>query len=202
MERFAPNTRDSITTNFVLVLICLGLVVCAGCGAEPQMAQDSAASPTVAADIPSPMDIVSRFLDEVRRGGDDSRANDLLTAQARQELARIGQPIQPIGSPDARFEVTRAEMIPEEEGSALVHSLWSEPNQDGTTSQFQVVWAVQRESQGWRISGLAMEIEPNQPPIIIDFENSEMMANLLTPKQPASSSEQSQAAAPAPGISR
>jgi hypothetical protein len=83
-----------------------------------------------------------------------------------------------------------------------VHSVWSEPNQDGTTNQFQVVCAVQKESQGWRISGLAMEIDPNQAPMIIDFENSEMMANLLAPSQPASSSQESQAAAPNPGISR
>ena len=197
MERFAPNTRNSIPG-----FIFLGFFVCLGCGSESNVAQNAEAAPVATAEIPSPTDIVSQFLDEVRRGGDDSRANDLLTMQAQQELARIGQSIQPIGSPAARFDVTRAESVPGEENSALVHSVWSEPNQDGTTNQFQVVWAVQKESQGWRISGLAMEIDPNQAPMIIDFENSEMMANLLAPSQPASSSQESQAAAPNPGISR
>ena len=62
------------------------------------------------------------------------------------ELKRIGRTVQPIGSPDARFQVTRAETVPDEQNSALVHSIWSEPNGDGTSSDFQVVWAVEQES--------------------------------------------------------
>ncbi len=125
--------------------------------------------------------MVSQFLDEVRRGGEDSSANELLTVRARAELNRIGQAIQPIGSPDARFLVTRAETVPGEETSALVHSIWSEPNDDGTKTDFQVVWALQQEQADWRISGLAMELEPNEDPLIIDFENAELMAKLLSP---------------------
>ncbi len=37
-------------------------------------------------------------------------------------------------------------MVPDEQNSALVHSIWSEPNEDGTTSDFQVVWAVEQEA--------------------------------------------------------
>jgi hypothetical protein len=48
---------------------------------------------------PPPTDIVSQFLDEIRRGGEDSRANVLLTSRAQSELKRIGQTIQPYRIP-------------------------------------------------------------------------------------------------------
>ncbi len=128
---------------------------------------------------PSPTEIVSQFLDQVRRGGDKSEAGNLLTKIAQAELTRIGRSIEPIGSPDARFQVTRAENVPGEEGAALVHSIWSEPAADGGQADFQVVWAVSHEEAGWRISGLAMEMNPNQAPLIIDFENGELMAKIL-----------------------
>ena len=171
--------------RFAFSLTFLALFLCVGCGPGPQVAQKEMDSPKTAATVsantaPTPTDIVSQFLDEVRRGGEDSRANDLLTQRARTELKRIGRSVQPIGSPDARFQVTRAENVPGEENSALVHSVWSEPNADGSQNDFQVVWAVQREPKGWRISGLAMELAPQQDPVIIDFENGELMAKLLS----------------------
>src|SRR6056297_1604507 len=142
-----------------------------GCGSKP--AEPSAAAPANAgranstAAVASPSDVVSQFLDLVRRGGPDSGAGELLTARAQGELKRIGRSVQPIGSPDASFEVTRSEAVPNEENSALVHTVWSEPNQAGSTDSFQVVWAVQRESSQWRISGLALEMEPGQDPLVI-----------------------------------
>ncbi len=206
--------------RFAIFVFSLGLVTLIGCGSkgEPPVAQRSNSGQSAAQNLsptavrgghhgPSPSDVVSQFLDEVRRGGEDSRANDLLTAKAQVELRRIGQSIQPIGSPDARFQVTRAEHVPGQADSALVHSIWSEPNGDGTSSDFQVVWAVQQEPAGWRISGLAMELDPKQDPVIMDFENAEMMAALLAfpegePEAASSQGQKTQALAPDPTISR
>ena len=41
---------------------------------------------------------------------------------------------------------------------------------------------MQNENSQWRISGLAMELEPGADPMIIDFENAELMAKLLSPR--------------------
>ena len=181
-----------------------------------QMAVQNTTSTAVLDDssAPSPIDVVSQFLDRVRRGGQDSDAGILLTQRARSELKRIGRSVQPIGSPDAYFNVTRSEPVPGETESMLVHSIWSEPSSQptgkigqptgkigqpsGETGQptgeigqptvetgeqpkinYQVVWAVQKEQGQWRISGLAMELQPGQPPTIIDFENGDLMAQLL-----------------------
>lgn len=170
--------------HFARFVAILGFVTLIGCGASTQVAEvpsPKSVSDSQTASLSSPTDVVSQFLDEVRRGGQDSSANQLLTVKAQAELNRIGQSIQPIGSPDARFQVTRAESVPGEEKSALVHSIWSEPNVDGSKTDYQVVWALEQEQFDWRISGLAMELEPNQDPLIIDFENAELMAKLLSP---------------------
>jgi len=186
-----------------------------GCGnqSEPE-ASRSQASATEQAEakalVNTPTDVVSQFLDEVRRGGEDSLAESLLTRTAQSELKRIGQTVQPIGSPDASFEVTRAEMIPDEPGSALVHSLWIEPNADGSQTQNQVVWAVEQEGRYWRISGLVIAISENEMPMVLDFENGEMMARLLagSPEKGnadatnSAQSSESQASRPSTDINR
>jgi hypothetical protein len=181
---FSNALQGSRMDRFVNCLAFFGFLLGIGCGPAPQVAEKPPTAPQPAAKLsekgsPSPTDVVSQFLDEVRRGGEDSCANDLLTKRAQAELQRIGRSVQPIGSPDAGFLVTRAESVPGEDDSALVHSVWSEPNADGSKSEFQVVWAVQQEPAGWRISGLAMELASDQAPVIIDFENGELMAKLL-----------------------
>jgi hypothetical protein len=198
---------DRFATPSLLTLLCCSFLLCGGCGSSsPATAEHSGQQPstTVAQHVsPSPpTDVVSQFLDEIRRGGQDSHAHQLLTKRAQAELKRIGRTVEPIGSPDARFTVTRFEMLPEEENSALVHSVWIEPNEDGTSSDFQVVWAVEQEAGSWRISGLAMEVDQAQPPLIIDFENGEMMARLLaSPElQPAGTSPSGPPAAAATAV--
>ena len=142
---------------------------------------------------------MSQFLDRVRRGGEDSGAGQLLTIKAQAELERIGRRVQPIGSPDASFQVTRSEQVPGENDARLVQSIWTEPSPDGTPSSYEVVWAMQREPAGWRISGLAMQMGEGQDPIVINFEDGDLMAKLLaeTDDPPAKTTTPSQAAAPA-----
>ncbi len=194
-------------------LMCLLVPCFLGCGGEAeQLASQTPVSATEEAEsnalVNSPTDVVGQFLDEVRRGGEDSLAESLLTRTAQSELRRIGQTVQPIGSPDASFQVTRAEMVPDEPGSALVHSLWVEPNADGTNTTNQVVWAVEQEGRYWRISGLVIAVAENEPPMVLDFENGEMMARLLAGETAESrqdnsaSSSEVQAAAGNPSINR
>ncbi|MGI9473783.1 MAG: hypothetical protein ACR2NZ_19735 [Rubripirellula sp.] len=196
--------------RFAIGFTCFGILSLIGCGSSTPVAENAPpvadqVVETATAVVPSPTDVVSQFLDEIRRGGADSSANTLLTSKAQAELKRIGQSIQPIGSPDAGFQVTRSELVPGDERAALVHSVWTEPAADGNSTQLQVVWAVQRETAGWRISGLAMELDPDAEPVIFDFENGERMAELLanpdqTPAGPSGAA--SQATGPAGSVAR
>jgi len=182
----APIWLPAMVRRLNLLFVFIPLFL--GCGAEtaPEASQATVSANEEAesnALVNTPTDVVGQFLDEVRRGGEDSLAQSLLTLKAQSELKRIGQTVQPIGSPDASFQVTRAEMVPDEPGSALVHSLWIEPNRDGTQAQNQVVWAVEQEGRYWRISGLVIAVGDSQAPMVLDFENGDMMARLLAGSQ-------------------
>jgi hypothetical protein len=137
--------------------------------------------------------VVSHFLDRIRRGGENHNAMALLTDRAQAELQRIGQIVQPIGSPDAKFEVTRSTPVPvdpslgtENTTGRLVHCIWSEPattdaagNQVVPAQKYQVVWSVMQQKDGWKISGLVLEMSAEEPPMVLDFENGEQMAKIL-----------------------
>lgn len=173
-------------------LICSSMIGCGGNAPTADSNTTPATSRIAANATPLPTDIVSQFLDQVRRGGEDSGAGALLTQLAQSELKRIGRSVQPIGSPDASFNVTRGEAVPDDPNAMLVHSIWSEPNNEGSQSNYQVVWALQREPVGWRISGLAMEFEPGMDPEIINFEDGNAMMQILG----GGEMTQSEAAAP------
>lgn len=183
-----------------LALLATAVMAC-GCGssatttAEGKTAAQAERVAAVASpeDVANASNVVAQFLDAVRRGGETGGANQLLTLQAQAVLQRLGQTVQPIGSPDAIFKVTRAESVPDTPGAALVHSVWTEPTGPGISESYEVVWALLKETAGWRISGLAMDLQPGQEPMIVDFENASQMATLLY------SGEESTAAAPSGG---
>ena len=202
--------------RFALGLSCtLILSLAVGCGSGTPVADNptprtqegittNVGTPPPASLNPPPTDIVSQFLDEIRRGGEDSRANALLTVRAQSELKRIGQTIQPIGSPNASFEVTRFELHPEDATAAMVHSVWSEPNAEGgNIASSQVVWALRQEQSGWRISGLAITIDPDAAdPVVFNFEDGAQMAAMLSDPSSGNSEVSSQAAAPESTLNR
>lgn len=187
------------TSTALLGVACLTLTGCGG--STPTANSSTSAKQTAAASTPTvpATDVVSQFLDEVRRGGENSQAQQLLTQLAQSELKRIGRTVEPIGSPDASFTVTRGEAVPDDPNAMLVHSVWSEPNAEGGKSEYQVVWALQKESVGWRISGLAMEIDPAQEPIVLNFEDGNLVQQMLSdePAPAPASGTASQAAVPA-----
>ena len=179
-------------TNSWLIAAFIATIV--GCGSSSETVQksvdgDGSTSPATAggpeADQAAASQIVSQFLDRVRRGSETAPAEELLTTTAQSELKRIGRRVEPMASHDATFRVTRCAPAPAVDGqpagsSMLVQSIWSEPNgETGGITDFQVVWAVQRQPDGWRISGMVMQFSPDQPPTVIDFENGNQMAMML-----------------------
>ncbi len=170
----------------VVLTLALLSASLSGCGSqETASTTPPAAKPTpppAAAPAIHPSEqVVAQFLDRVRRGDQSQPAAALLTETARTVLRSLGREVMPIGTPESRFEVTRSSATAAADGSPssddrLVHTIWTEPAADGSTSQYQVVWAVIRQSVGWRISGLAMEPSPGEEMVVMDFENPEAMA--------------------------
>lgn len=191
-------------TGLGLTLLALSVVVGCGSSSAPVAENDAnnqpATAPAVkpAADMTPAANVVSQFLDAMRRGGSDSESLSLVTTKAREEFRRTGLVMQPIGSPNAKFEVTRSEPVPGQTDAALVHSKWTEPAESGETQSFEVVWAVQQDAGQWKISGLVIGQATGDAPIVVDFENGSDLAAMFQPQAtPAGQQATLQATAPA-----
>jgi hypothetical protein len=166
----------------VLLSALFGLVV--GCGQSdapnaststtsstaPITADQVATSPGVPADPVA--QVVYNFLDAVRQGN-TAVASGLLTPLALQRTSEMDFVFAPPGSPTARFEVGAAEMV--EKDKAVVDSVWTDLDADGKPQSEPTLWALRMIEGQWRISGMAAEMGPNQPLMVIDFENPETM---------------------------
>ncbi|MCS7469922.1 hypothetical protein NZK35_24990 [Stieleria sp. ICT_E10.1] len=156
----------------------------AGCGSQSTDVADSQRSvpeTQIAADSgqTQPAEVVSQLLDRVRRGGQEASSNELLTKLAQQELTRIGRPFQFPGSPDTRFEVRQAFPVPDQERAVWVQTLLTEPSDSGEDFQYEVVWTLRKETEGWRVSGFVIDQGDGREPLEFDFENGDEMAARL-----------------------
>ncbi|TWT92221.1 hypothetical protein [Neorhodopirellula pilleata] len=211
--RFRTRNRGRIL-RWLLGTILLATPI--GCGKQ-EVAQTASSNAVAVASPPMSAEdaeaVVSQFLDRIRRGGDHQDAMALLTDRAQSELQRIGQVVQPIGSPDAQFQVTRSTPMPVDPAAGespvngrLVHCIWTEPaeqdaagNPTGAMQNYQVVWSVVMQGDQYRISGLILEMDPSQPPLVLDFENGDLMAQILG-SAPAAQTAQSPGQTPSDPI--
>jgi len=164
-----------------ILLVLVGTVLPVGCGgkADPDGSANATASnrttpvSTSASNVP-PNEIVAMFSDSIRRG-DKETTIKLITLAAREEIQRRGMTIDPPGSPEASYKIGEVRFLDQDRDAAYVESLWIEPGTDGQPNvETEVVWAVQLEPEGWRISGLAIDMGPNEQPTLVDFENLEV----------------------------
>lgn len=170
-----PYGRTFAFTGPILATMVISLFS-VGCGgsSEAPVAQATGEQPAVAAPnkLPEPTEVVSQFLDRMRRGGDGNAASDLLTQLAQQEMVRIGRPLQLPGSPDTTFEVRNSFRVPETEDRVWVQTYLREPDADsGQSVQYEVVWTLRQETEGWRISGFHVDQGEGLDPLEFNFEN-------------------------------
>jgi hypothetical protein len=164
-----------------ILLVLVGTLFTVGCGGKTdpdgsanatagnRSTPDSASGATV-----PPNEIVAMFSDSIRRG-DKETTIKLITLAAREEIQRRGMTIDPPGSPEASYKIGEVRFLDQDRDAAYVESLWIEPGTEGQPNvETEVVWAVQLEPEGWRISGLAIDMGPNAQPTLVDFENLEV----------------------------
>jgi hypothetical protein len=191
-------------SSLPIVLVSAVFGLASGCGqSEAPKASSAAASPNapitadqVATTPGVPADpialVVYNFLDAVRQGN-TSVASQLLTPLALQRTSEMDFVFAPPGSPTARFEVGAAEMV--EKDKAVVDSVWTDLDADGKPQSEPTLWALRMTNGQWRISGMAAEMGPNQPLMVIDFENPDTM----TPQKPVDQALIAAPAATSPG---
>lgn len=167
--------------SFLVPVVAMSLLL-VGCGGTSEETPPADTTPeteeTTAIAVPSPGEVVGQFLDRVRRGGNDSGANQLLTKLAQQEMVRIGRPLQFPGSPDTTFQLGRMLPIPDQPDSVYVETFLTEPAPEAAVS-YEVVWTLKKQNTEWRISGFVLNQGDQLDPLEIDFENGDQMEALL-----------------------
>ena len=73
-----------------------------------------------------------------------------------------------------------------------MNSLWTEKDEAGQTTTYQVGWALKKEANGWRVSGLILDDDP--APRVFNFESTE---DVLALKQMQESMDDGEEADPA-----
>ena len=120
-----------------------------------------------------PEEVVGAFLEGMRTSN-AKVIESLLSTRARQEIRSKGLEISPIGSPNASFEIGKAQQIdPKDPNVMLVSSNWIEPGAAGVPgSEYEVVWALIKEVDGWRICEMAVDTHAEGEEVqVVNFEN-------------------------------
>jgi hypothetical protein len=172
----------------LLAVLCL-LSVSLGCGSK----SDSSG----AGGGPVPSDPVARtvyeFLDAIRTG-DTQASSARLTSLALQRITENDMIFAPPASELARFQVGQIQMYAADK--AFVESIWTDIDADGVPTDEHMTWALKLTESQWRISGMAAQLGPGQPPVLMDFENPGQLLN--PPQQKTAAGQQPQ---PAPEAS-
>jgi len=162
----SPNSNTSATTQPVVI---------DGVGTEPAQA-------------------VAVFLDSLRRG-DEATANGVLTSLAREQVLKTNFQIQPLGSPEGKYQIGRVGFPYAEKNVALVECQWSDPAVAGQAPEVtEIVCEVHQETEGWRIAGLGFKIAGTEETLVLDFENAASLQETLetatgAPTQPAQTAQ-------------
>jgi hypothetical protein len=150
----------------------------------------------------APEQVVTVFLNALRTG-DSPTTESLLTTKAREELAKHQLSVDVQSAPNATYQVRPAEGVAGDPSGAHVSSIWTEKFEDGEET-YEIVWALRRQNEGWRLAGMAMQLLPGQPMDFLNFEDpgdmlkkkDEAMAKLQEPvaetaQQPAGAGQSS-----------
>ncbi|RMF42947.1 MAG: hypothetical protein D6753_06335 [Planctomycetota bacterium] len=139
----------------------------------PETPESGAESTTIIDEGESsqPAQCVAVFMDSLRRG-DERAVNAMLTAKAREELAKTSYVIEPLGAPEGQFQIGRVAFPYEEKNVALVECVWTDPPvADQPAVSMDIVCEVHLEPEGWRMSALGLNIPGTDEALVLDFED-------------------------------
>jgi len=148
----------------VLVLGTSMTVGCGGTGTNPDT--------VIAARQNEPEHTVFRFLEAVRTGNVD-QAEAMLTPLAEEKTRQLNMVVAPPGSDTASFRVGDVQMTADQ--TAHVESEWTDLDAQGQPNCDTITWIVRQIDGEWLISGMSASIFPDQPALVLNFEDPEDM---------------------------
>ncbi|MDZ4821260.1 MAG: hypothetical protein SGJ20_20050 [Planctomycetota bacterium] len=122
-----------------------------------------------------PAEVAAQFM-QAMKAGDEKTAAKLLTEQSQKEIERTGSPVMQSGSPAMQFIVGEAKQNPLTPVVAYVPATLHDVGEDGQPTSEEVAWALRREASGWRIGGMMIKPFPDQPEVLLSFEDQDDLA--------------------------
>jgi hypothetical protein len=157
-----------------LALVVLSLSM--GCGGADDAALKEAATASGPPSDPAAR-VVYDFFEAVRQGH-TAEANALLTPLSLERITALEMSIAPPGSATARFEVGPVKVT--EADRAVVPLSWTDLDADGKPYAEAILCEVRMCEGGWRICGMAQDLGPDRPPMVMDFERPEGLGATAT----------------------
>jgi len=152
----------------MLGVACLSF---SGCGKSDDAAPVAAAPAAAPA---QPEEILDQFLTAVKTG-DKAKAEGLLSTVAREKTAAEGIGIGDLSGASSQmaFQIQGVQplVMPDGKEAAHVSCVFTEKLEDGKTETHNIIWALRKETVGWRVAGMAWTPFAGEPPIFMDFED-------------------------------
>ena len=128
----------------------------------PRVAQIDASTPEAS---------IKTFLEAVRLG-DAETASSMLTSKAYSEMQNAEMHVLPPGSPHAQYQINNVSFEPQH-GGAFVDCQWSDIADDGSNERrsYDITWILRQENNAWKVAGMSTALFPNQPPLVLNFED-------------------------------
>ena len=124
----------------------------------------------------TPSDVCQRFLDPLQ-SGNRIAAENLLTRTALTATTKAGLKLEPMGGPTSTYRTGEVRYATNKQKLAHVDTYVID-NVDGEPYEMEVTWQLHKHLNGWRISGLMLELEPGQTKDLLSLENQFDVAKL------------------------
>jgi hypothetical protein len=131
------------------------------------LTETSRASAADALQSDTPEAAVGKFLEAVRTGN-DRVAETMFTDLARERIKDLDIQVAPRGSDTAKFEISNAELLGDD--GARVPCKWTDIDGEGNVRVDEMTWMLRRQSEGWRVAGMAAVVLEGEDPLLLDFE--------------------------------
>jgi hypothetical protein len=184
---FRDKEVGQMSKTHWLVISAVLAVIVAGCGksagtGESSTAASDAAKPTTdavaessaqsSAKLEGPAAAIQEFLEALRTGNDE-KASKMLSTAARQKTASLNRNVTPPASDTARFTIGKVDFVNDD--GARVACTWTDLDEDGKPKTDEAVWVLRREDKVWRVAGVAAQVFPGEPPLLLNFEDPQDM---------------------------
>src|SRR5688500_15091553 len=172
MERCAAMILCRVSRQLTVMLLATLL----GCSNSESTDQTSDSKSTNKPDVASgtPDQAVHEFM-MAFKNGNETRASELVSEKTRQEMERTEYGVAPPGSKEMQFKVGEVQYVPESKDLARVACHIDDKDAEGEDVHMDVVWFLRKEQPGWRIAGVAMQVFPDLPAVLYNFEDMDDM---------------------------